>query len=165
MKIKRMLSFLVVSLVLLGTIPASAAVVTPDFYLTHKVVGQQSTAYNSIATDETANLTNYYVGLVAVHPLTVNGYARTPLIDFGTTLWLDSANITIQGTSYNHFTVEDTGDLNYAQHGNNSTGKYWIDIYFGVVNYAGDKTSPNGKAAWNYGSSNKVSYHWDEWIS
>jgi len=157
-----MLLSLTVGLILVSSVTANAAQVKPDWYLPHEVINQQSTAYLSKPGDRTAGLTDYYIGIVAVHPKTPGGSGRDPIIAFGTYIWLETPNVTIQGTSYNHFEVMDTGDLNYQNHSGSAN---WIDIYFGQWNGPGDTSNPNYIAAKNYGNANLVDYNWEEWLN
>lgn len=161
-RVKATLLFLVSLLILMTSLPAFAAEVLPNYYIRRDATNQDSTAYLSTPGDSPAAGGNYYVGLVAVHPSVPGGNPLNPIIPFGTVIWLTSpSSITIQGTSYNHFDVRDTGDLNYSKHPSSS---YWIDIYFGEWN-GWDKTDPDYQAAISYGNANKVSYYWYEWVN
>lgn len=157
MKIKKFLFTLVLGVLLMGSLSVSAATPKSLLYGRQYATNEDSTAYLSTAGQQPAGGGSYHIGIVAVHPA-YDGHALEPIIPFGTVIWLTSPNIVIQGQAYNHFSVMDTGDLDYAYH---PSSDYWIDIYFGQW-VRGDKNNSNYKAAINYGSK-KVSYYWDEY--
>jgi 3D (Asp-Asp-Asp) domain-containing protein len=87
-----------------------------------------------------------WVGSCDVHKVSKTN--STPLIPFGTTVSYLNRSVTIGGTSYSAFVVNDTGDASFKR------SSYWTDIYFG------DNTTTNYKAAINYGIKQDVTLYW-----
>ncbi len=101
------------------------------WYIKFSVKDQKSTAYTEeVGAPLASNGKTYFVGGAAVHPrypLHEGGEARTPIIPFGTTLYL-SKPVDILGTSYDQLIVADTGDVYYGLWRNYP---YWVDVYHG----------------------------------
>ncbi|MEA1962343.1 MAG: hypothetical protein U9N81_13930 [Bacillota bacterium] len=126
-----------------------------SWYVKFSVEDQKSTSY----TEETgapvsASGKTYTLGSGAVHPLyplNAGGNALTPIIPFGTTIFLTKP-IDILGEKYDQLVIKDTGDVYYGLWRNSP---YWVDVYYGRSN------SYNIKSAQNYGV-NPISYSWYE---
>lgn len=133
----------------------SSAAKDYKWYIKFSVKQQKSTAYTEApAAQAAASGRDYYFGGVAVHPrypLQSGGKATTPIIPFGTEIFLNKP-INIQGEEKKSLVVTDTGDVNYGlwpEH------PYWFDIYWGSTNYYNDK------GAREYGS-HLTDYYWYE---
>lgn len=111
--------------------PASAA----NWYIEFSVKDQKATAYTEAANAPVSSAgREYFIGSGAVHPrypLQSGGEARSPIIPFGTTLYLQEP-IEVQGQQITELTVNDTGDVYYGLW---SSHPYWVDVYFGTTNY------------------------------
>ncbi|MGE5423473.1 MAG: hypothetical protein ACM3QW_09430 [Ignavibacteriales bacterium] len=126
----------------------------PQWYLINKASHQMSTAYvEPLGAPVSASARPYFLGSVAVHPKIPGGSHLDPIIPFGTIIHLsDPQTLTIQGNTYNAFTVLDTGDANWSLW---PDSPYWLDFYFGTDNYW------NRKAASDYGK-HFIDYYWYE---
>ncbi len=113
--------------------------VEPKWYVQFSVSGQKSTYYTeSVYAPASASAKGYFIGSGAVHPLhplNAGGEARTPVIPFGTKIYL-SKPITVQGQTLDSLIVNDTGDVNYGLW---RKYPYWIDVYAGHTNYYSNK--------------------------
>ncbi len=123
-----------------------------SWYIEFTVRDQTFTAY----TEESgaplaASGSPYFIGSVAVHPLYADGNCRTPIIPFGTTIFLEHP-ITIHQQSYDRLVVNDTGDVYYRLW---PSSPYWVDIYWGP------SSSFNQQVADKYGIKSN-SYSWYE---
>jgi len=128
---------------------------SPNWYIQFSVKNQKSTAYTEAASAPvSAAGKEYFIGSGAVHPrypLNAGGEARSPIIPFGTTLYLDEP-LEIQGEKHDTLVVNDTGDVNYGLW---SAHPYWVDVYYGTSN------SSNIKSAGQAGVK-LISYSWFE---
>lgn len=115
--------------------------VQPKWYVRFSVKGQKSTYYTEAAqAPASASAKGYFIGSGAVHPLyplNAGGEARTPIIPFGTRIYL-SKPIDIQGKQYNSLVVNDTGDVYYGLW---RKYPYWVDVYAGTTNYYSNKAA------------------------
>jgi hypothetical protein len=125
------------------------------WYIQFSVKQQKSTAYTEAASAPVASSgKQYHFGGVAVHPrhpLQYGGKATTPIIPYGTEIFLNKP-IKIQGEERKSLVVLDTGDVNYGLWPDHP---YWFDIYWGNTNYY------NVKDARNYGA-HLTDYYWYE---
>lgn len=116
----------------------------------HYMINQDATAY--VVGSQTSTGLTPIVGMVAVHP--VKNYSPlTPVIPYGTTIFIDEVtnpssgetknHVTISGNNITSFVVADIGDENYSpdlQVGPSTYRQrslYFIDIYFGSGNTFG----------------------------
>ncbi|MCL2254592.1 MAG: hypothetical protein FWC09_09125 [Lachnospiraceae bacterium] len=109
---------------------------------------QDSTAYVANSGALTASGKTPAVGMCAMHTnvTTKTGSTSSSMVKLGTVITVGNNTITIQGTAYPAFFVEDRGTPS------NRTD-FWIDLYFGLNNTA------NYNAAINYGVK-QVSYYY-----
>jgi hypothetical protein len=125
------------------------------WYIKFSVNQQKSTAYTEASAAPVASSgKSYYFGGVAVHPrypLQYGGKATTPIIPFGTEIFLNKP-INVQGEERQSLVVIDTGDVNYGLWPGHP---YWFDIYWGNTNYYNDKD------ARKYGA-HLTDYYWYE---
>lgn len=120
----------------------SNSIISPNTMIDLHYYNQNSTAY--LATGyKTASGLWPAIGMCAVHHYS-NG---TPYIPFGKGIYYENHPVNIQGSIYNSFTVQDTGDPNFVQ------SSYWNDLFFG------SNTSANRNAAINYGNQ-LVNYYY-----
>lgn len=126
-----------------------------NWFIHFSVKEQKSTAYTEeVGAPVAANGKTYFVGGGAVHPrypLNQGGEARTPILPFGTRIFL-SEPIDILGTMYDSLVIMDTGDVNYGLWKNHP---YWVDVYYG------QSSRYNLGQAGKYGV-NIISYSWYE---
>lgn len=105
------------------------------WYIEFSVKDQKSTAYTEAANAPVSSAgREYFIGSGAVHPrypLNSGGEARSPIIPFGTTLYLQKP-LEVQGQHYTELVVNDTGDVYYGLW---PSHPYWVDVYFGTTNY------------------------------
>ncbi|HPF21153.1 MAG TPA: hypothetical protein PLC88_07410 [Syntrophomonas sp.] len=105
------------------------------WYVEFSVKQQKTTAYTEAANAPVSSAgRSYFIGSGAVHPrypLQSGGEARSPIIPFGTILYLQEP-VTIQGQTHTELTVNDTGDVYYGLW---PAHPYWVDVYFGTTNY------------------------------
>lgn len=78
-----------------------------------------------------------YVGCVAVHKKSATN--AEPVIPFGTRITYLSGSVNINGSYFDTFTVEDTGDSKFVR------STYWTDVF------GGENTEANRKMAAQYG--------------
>jgi 3D (Asp-Asp-Asp) domain-containing protein len=106
-----------------------------NWYIEFSVKDQKATAYTEAANAPVSSAgREYFIGSGAVHPrypIHAGGEARSPIIPFGTTLYLQEP-VNVQGQQYTELTVNDTGDVHYGLW---PSHPYWVDIYFGTTNY------------------------------
>jgi 3D (Asp-Asp-Asp) domain-containing protein len=105
------------------------------WYIQFSVKEQKATAYTEAASAPASSAgREYFIGSGAVHPrypLNSGGEARSPIIPFGTTLYLLEP-VEVQGEKYSELVVNDTGDVYYGLW---PSHPYWVDVYFGTTNY------------------------------
>lgn len=100
----------------------------------------------------------YFIGSVAVHPLSSaawGGDPRQPLVPFGTEIHLlKPHSLKVNGKWFDSLIVLDTGDVNYSLWSNY---RYWFDVYFGPTQYW------TQLMARSFGAK-KADYYWvEEW--
>lgn len=115
----------------------------PKWYIQFSVKNQKATAYTEAASAPVSSAgKEYFIGSGAVHPrypLNAGGEARSPIIPFGTTIFL-SEPIEILGEKQDSLVINDTGDVYYGLW---PAHPYWVDIYFGQTNYYNNKSASN----------------------
>lgn len=109
--------------------------VKPKWYIQFTVKDQKSTAYTEYSSAPASSAgKEYFIGSGAVHPrypLNSGGEARSPIIPFGTTIYLKEP-IDVQGQKFTSLVINDTGDVYYGLW---PAHPYWVDVYFGNTNY------------------------------
>ena len=109
--------------------------VKPNWYIQFTVKDQKSTAYTEATRAPISSAgKEYFIGSGAVHPrypLNSGGEARSPIIPFGTTIYLNEP-IEVQGQKITSLVINDTGDVYYGLW---PSHPYWVDVYFGNTNY------------------------------
>ena len=93
---------------------------------------QDCTAY-SYTGDSTFTGETPRVGMVAVHPTTKGG--TTPVIPFGTFLYVDSFTNSKWGTS-DGVVPSPEGELSILKRYQHNLSKYWLDFYWDTYNTA-----------------------------
>lgn len=125
------------------------------WYIEFTAKDQKSTAYTEAANAPVSSAgEEYFIGSGAVHPrypLNAGGEARSPIIPFGTTLYLHEP-IDVQGEKYTQLIVNDTGDVYYGLW---SSHPYWVDVYFGDTNYYNQQSASKAGV-------NAINYTWYE---
>lgn len=122
------------------------------WYIEFTVRDQTFTAYTEeIGAPLASSGSRYFIGSVAVHPLNAGGNSLTPIIPFGTTIFLEQP-VTIHQQSYDQLVVNDTGDVYYRLW---PSSPYWVDIYFGPASFYNQQTADK------YGIKSN-SYRWYE---
>ncbi|CFW97582.1 Uncharacterized [Syntrophomonas zehnderi OL-4] len=104
------------------------------WYIQFSVKQQKATAYTEATSAPVSSAgKKYFIGSGAVHPrypLNAGGEARSPIIPFGTIIYL-SKPIEIAGQKHNSLVINDTGDVYYGLW---PAHPYWVDIYHGSTN-------------------------------
>lgn len=112
-----------------------------NWFIEFSVKEQKFTAYTEAVNAPVSSAgREYFIGSGAVHPrhpLQYGGEARSPIIPFGTTLYLQEP-VEVQGQQYAELTVNDTGDVYYGLW---PSHPYWVDVYYGTTNYYNQKSA------------------------
>lgn len=136
-------------------VPEQVETVKPNWYIQFSVKNQKTTAYTEAVNAPVSSAgKEYFIGSGAVHPrypLNSGGEARSPIIPFGTTLYLEEP-VEVQGQKHTSLVVNDTGDVYYGLW---PAHPYWVDVYFGSTNYYNQQSA-------NEAGVKLIDYSWFE---